>query len=96
LSPVTPREKRSNSGSIGPEKPGPSSLTSKANLPPSTFPLTRVVAFFGPVMVLWFGVIGILGLLQIARVPAVLEARRSTSTAVAFAVPSKGGSRSGL
>jgi KUP system potassium uptake protein len=34
----------------------------------------RVGAFFGPVMVLWFGVLGILGLLQIARVPAVLEA----------------------
>jgi KUP system potassium uptake protein len=34
----------------------------------------RVGNVFGPVMVLWFGVIGVLGILQIARNPGVLAA----------------------
>ena len=34
----------------------------------------RVGRLFGPVMALWFGVIGLIGLLQIAKIPSVLAA----------------------
>lgn len=45
----------------------------------------RIGQFFGPIMVLWFGVIGLLGLLHVARDPAVLVAL-SPHHAAAFVV----------
>ncbi len=34
----------------------------------------RVGGFFGPIIILWFGTIGLLGLVEIARKPAILKA----------------------
>ena len=45
----------------------------------------RVGHFFGPVMALWFGVIGLIGVLQIAAAPRVLAALNPAHAAVIFA-----------
>jgi KUP system potassium uptake protein len=51
----------------------------------------RVGRIFGPVMVLWFAVIGITGVLQIAETPRVLEALSPTHAAHIFiAMPGAG------
>src|SRR6266576_4729150 len=34
----------------------------------------RVGGFFGPIIILWFGTIGVLGLVEVARKPAILKA----------------------
>ncbi|MGN6246368.1 MAG: potassium transporter Kup [Motilibacteraceae bacterium] len=49
------------------------------------FGTRRVGALFGPVMVVWFGVLGLAGLAQVVRQPAVLRGL-SPTYAVAFAV----------
>lgn len=35
---------------------------------------TRIGAFFGPAMLIWFGVIGVLGFIQVVKTPTILKA----------------------